>query len=122
MRLQTKQRIVELSKHFSPTPAFVLVQMENGEEKEVPVAELLQDALECRFSMHFVKMLHGGRVEDAEKVLDVLDLWLIAVNGHPGAIASERVKNWWESKTDAEKKEWRERFKRSREHSSLDRK
>ena len=122
MRLQTKMRILELYNHLNSAPAFVLVQMENGEEKEVPVTELLQDALEARFSMHFVKMLGGGTVADAEKALACFDLWLIGVYGHPSAICSERVKTWWESKSDAEKTEWRERFKESRQQSALDRK
>ena len=117
---KTKTRILELYKHLNPAPAFVLVQTESGEEKEVTVTELLQDALEGRFSMHFKRMLHGGTVEDAEKVLYCFDLWLIAQCGCPGAICPERVRTWWESKTDAEKKKWRERSNESRQQSSPD--
>lgn len=106
MQSKIKQRIDELHAQFNPDPAYILVTMEDGTEKEVTVNEYVRDGFDARFSMHFVKMLRGGTVEDAFRVLDVIDLWLIAENGHPSALCSDRVKKWWDDKTDKQKKHW----------------
>ena len=78
MRLQTiRRRIDALASQYTHDPAYVLVRLEDGTEKEVSVDVLYEDALNGVFSMSFVKMTRGGNVEDAVRVLETFDFALL---------------------------------------------
>ena len=99
MRLQTiRRRIDALASQYTHDPAFVLVRLEDGTEKEVTVNTLYEDALSGRFSMSFVKMTRGGNVEDAVKVLETFDFAMLndPAFGRPTVFCRKDTLEKWE--------------------------
>ena len=99
MRLQTiKRRIDTLASQYTHDPAYVLVRLEDGTEKEVTVDTLYEDALSGTFSMSFVKMTRGGNVEDAVKVLETFDFALLnnPAIGRPTVFCRKDTLEKWE--------------------------
>lgn len=99
MRLQTiKRRIDTLASQYTHDPAYVLVRLEDGTEKEVSVETLYEDALNGVFSMSFVKMTRGGNVEDAVKVLETFDFALLnnPAIGRPTVFCRKDTLEKWE--------------------------
>ena len=99
MRLQTiRKRIDALAALYTHEPAYVLVRLEVGTEREVTVDTLYEDALNGVFSMSFVKMTRGGNVEDAVKVLETFDFAMLndPAFGRPTVFCRKDTLEKWE--------------------------
>lgn len=74
MRLQTiRRRIDALASQYTHDPAFVLVRLEDGTEKEIPLIEYCRAVLDG-INMTFVRMTRGGSVDDVTRITEVFDL------------------------------------------------
>ena len=109
MRLQTiRRRIDALASQYTHDPAYVLVRLEDGTEKEVSVDTLYEDALDGKFTMSFIKMTRGGTVEDAVKVLETFDFALLnnPAIGRPTVFCrKDTLKKWERRKAERMKNE-----------------
>lgn len=109
MRLRTiKRRIDALAAQYTHDPAFVLVRLEDGTEKEVSVEELYEDALDGKFTMNFIKMTRGGNVEDAIKVLETFDFAMLnnpAIERPTVFCRKETLETWERRKAERMKNE-----------------